>query len=94
MKYRLWLKKCKEYARGVQYNCLVLGLPADGFGYLCRAVDWGGKTRHRRRDLRSARRGKRKISKLRQIKDPPFDRGNSKQGRKYERRLKRYLKEE
>ena len=94
MKYRVWVKKCKEYAWGMQYNCLALRFFTDEFDYLSRAMHFGGKTRHRRRNLRSGRRGNNRINKLRQVKDPPFDDKNSKQYRKYAKRLKKFLKEE
>ena len=88
------MKKCKEYALVSQRVSLRLGRFPSEFDYLYRAVHFGGKTRHRRRDLRTAYRCNRRLNKLRQMKDPPFDGENSKQYRKYTRRLKRFLKEE
>lgn len=88
------MKKSKEYSFAVQGVCLILRFSTDGFDYLWRAVHFGNKTRHRRRALRSACRCNRKISKSRQVKDPPFDGKNSKQFRKYTKRLKKFLKED
>ena len=88
------MKKYKEYALVSQRVFLKLRCFPSEFDYLYRVVRFGGKTRHRRRDLRTAYRCNRKINKLRQVKDPPFDGKNSKQYRKYVRRLERFLKEE